>query len=121
MLRRELESEEQGKEFLCNKCFARIDNANKICKKISESVKDFMAARTPQKSAIKSEAAGTTPSLKLEEFIDNDLPTTSTTPKTSKPKNDTNVSVVNISSPNEAISSEEMEVIVKVNKMHIKK
>ncbi|XP_065365144.1 uncharacterized protein LOC135958268 [Calliphora vicina] len=87
LIRRELESDEQGKEFVCQNCFVKIDNANKTCKKIIESLKDFQY--TPQKSA--------------NETKNNDLPsTTGTTPKTSKPKKATNVSVNNKSSPTTA-------------------
>ncbi|XP_065366093.1 uncharacterized protein LOC135959030 isoform X2 [Calliphora vicina] len=41
LIRRELESDEQGKEFVCQNCFVKIDNANKTCKKLIESLKDF--------------------------------------------------------------------------------
>ncbi|XP_065365748.1 uncharacterized protein LOC135958780 [Calliphora vicina] len=134
LLRRELESDEQGKEFVCQNCFVKIDNANKTCKKIIESLKDFQC--TPQKSATKSEAAGNTPSPKTQkqkeltnETKNNDLPsTTGTTPKTSKPKKATNVSVNNKSSPTTAtrkISTNDddslEEIVQKVKKLNIKK
>ncbi|XP_065366083.1 uncharacterized protein LOC135959026 [Calliphora vicina] len=61
--------DEQGKEFVCQKCFDKIKLANNNLKKIKESLKEFIVTKTPKKPKLKNHT---------NETKNDDEPTTST-------------------------------------------